>query len=228
MKRILVLFSAILMTAFLSFAQDTPMSGNTSNQDTMTNSASAISGCLNGSNGQYTLTDEQSGVTYTLSSTKTDLGQHVGHKVQISGQRSSDQGAASTTNPSGTAPESTTDTQPGTSSTATGTGSPTPMFEVSDVSMISESCNASGTNPQAQTGSATGETEKATPDNMATNQQTYGNEQSAASSNTGTMNQTPASGQAGTSADALNESTQPSTSATGTRSSEMTSQAPEA
>jgi hypothetical protein len=46
-----------------------------------------VQGCLQGSNGNYTLTDK-SGTTYQLQGDSSKLSAHVGHEVQITGKTS--------------------------------------------------------------------------------------------------------------------------------------------
>src|SRR5712692_7109671 len=114
MKKAVILFSALLMTAFLAFAQDASTTGNTSNQTSNSTNGGAIRGCLSGSNGAYSLTDQQTGTVFSLTGKTDALAQHVGHEVEIIGQKSdaaaSESSAAAGTNananPSGTASNS--------------------------------------------------------------------------------------------------------------------------
>jgi uncharacterized protein DUF5818 len=55
----------------------------------------SVEGCLQGSNGNFTLTDN-SGTTYTLAGDTSKLTEHVGHEVRIKGTTSggSSSGAA--------------------------------------------------------------------------------------------------------------------------------------
>jgi cytoskeletal protein RodZ len=99
----------------------------TTTQTTQTSTESnAIEGCLSGSAGNFTLTD-QSGKTWQLAGDTAKLGDHVGHQVRISG---SEAGGAST---------------PGAPAGA-GTGASSgaqPTFTVKNVKMISSSCPTS-------------------------------------------------------------------------------------
>src|SRR5690348_14583197 len=97
MRKVLTLTAACLLAGTVAFAQDTTPSqspSSSSQQQSTTssvpsdqsqhNNGTSISGCLNGSDGNYTLTD-QSGTTYQLKGATSDLKQHVGHQVQLSG-----------------------------------------------------------------------------------------------------------------------------------------------
>ena len=93
----------------------------------------AIRGCLNGSNGNYTVTDSQ-GATYILKGKDSDLSKHVGHNVEVRGMEAdahpSDIKAGEVTS----APRTTEKT--------TVAGSPSgQVFNVNHVREISGSCN---------------------------------------------------------------------------------------
>src|ERR1700733_1113470 len=82
--------------------QSTAPDSSTATQSTATSSqtstdSSAIEGCLSGSAGSYTLTD-QTGKAWTLAGDTSKLTEHVGHQVRVMGS-GSDSGAASS--PSG-------------------------------------------------------------------------------------------------------------------------------
>lgn len=62
--------------------QGMSQSSGQSMSDSMT-----VRGCLQGTNGSYTLTDEK-GMTYQLSGDTSKLAEHVGHEVQITGTTS--------------------------------------------------------------------------------------------------------------------------------------------
>jgi hypothetical protein len=55
----------------------------------------AVEGCLQGSNGNFALSDK-SGTTYQLSGDTSKLSKHVGHEVQITGSTSASSAASST------------------------------------------------------------------------------------------------------------------------------------
>ena len=101
----------------------------TQTSQTSTDSSTSIEGCLNGSAGNWTLTD-QSGKTWQLAGDTAKLGDHVGHQVRISGSDNS----GSATNP-GSGAGSSASTPGGSSS-----GSQ-PTFTVKKVKMISSSCS---------------------------------------------------------------------------------------
>lgn len=103
----------------------------TTTQTTQTSTDNSIEGCLNGSAGNWTLTD-QSGKTWQLSGDTSKLSDHVGHQVRISGTDNSS--SASSSGSTGTAP----------SSSATGAGASSgsqPTFMVQKVKMISSTCS---------------------------------------------------------------------------------------
>jgi hypothetical protein len=138
MKKILTLLAAMLMTAFLASAQDTSMSGST---ETKANSTPiSLQGCLSGTDGAYNLTDKQTGMVFSLTGKSDTLGQHVGHEVEITGQKSTASNDSAMNN---SADSSST----GTSSTANPTGrADSVTFQVDDVRMISDHCSATGAN----------------------------------------------------------------------------------
>src|ERR1041385_2322092 len=97
MRKVLTLTATLLLAGSVALAQDqTPSSSPSSSQqqsnstsvatpsDSTQNSGASITGCLNGSDGNFTLTD-QGGVTYQLKGATSDLKQHVGHQVQLMG-----------------------------------------------------------------------------------------------------------------------------------------------
>src|ERR1041385_6535067 len=102
----------------------------TTTQTTETSSGNVIEGCLSGSAGNWTLTD-QSGKTYQLSGDTSKLSDHVGHHVRLMGTDNSSS-ASSSSSPSSSNPSS--------SASATGAGSSSgsqPTFTVQKVKMIS-------------------------------------------------------------------------------------------
>ena len=115
----------------------TPDASSTTTQTTTTqttqttsDSGSSIEGCLNGSAGNWTLTD-QSGKTYQLAGDTSKLSDHVGHQVRITGTDNSS--SASSSGSTGSSA----------SSSATGAGSSSgsqPTFTVQKVKMISSTC----------------------------------------------------------------------------------------
>jgi hypothetical protein len=55
----------------------------------MTNTATSIKGCLGGSEGAYSVAQDGSTQTLKITSSSVDLKAHVGHQVELTGQKSS-------------------------------------------------------------------------------------------------------------------------------------------
>jgi hypothetical protein len=85
---------ALLCSAAWLQAQDSqnPPSGS-SKTDASSNHVS-VEGCLQGSNGSFTITDS-AGTTYQLQGDTSKLSKHVGHEVQIMGSTSAGSAASS-------------------------------------------------------------------------------------------------------------------------------------
>ena len=83
MPKTLMLVLALLVSSAWLTAQEYPQTGSS-----QTGNAAAgqntIQGCLQGSNGSYTLKAD-SGTTYQLQGDTSMLSKHVGHEVQITG-----------------------------------------------------------------------------------------------------------------------------------------------
>ena len=83
MPKSLMLVLALLVSSAWLTAQEYPQTGSS-----QTGNAAAgqntIQGCLQGSNGSYTLKAD-SGTTYQLQGDTSMLSKHVGHEVQITG-----------------------------------------------------------------------------------------------------------------------------------------------
>lgn len=110
----------------------TTQTTTTQTTQTSSDSGNSIEGCLNGSAGNWTLTD-QSGKTYQLSGDTSKLSDHVGHQVRIMGTDNSSSASSGST---GSSP----------SSSATGAGASSgsqPTFTVQKVKMISSTCSTS-------------------------------------------------------------------------------------
>lgn|SRR5262249_9280671 len=88
MKRISLLATVVLLSVTWMVAQSSP-SASTSDSQT------SIQGCLSGSTGSYTLTD-QSGKTYQLGGDTSKLTDHVGQEVELTGQESGGSSAGAT------------------------------------------------------------------------------------------------------------------------------------
>lgn len=110
----------------------TPDASSTASQtssQTSADNSTAIEGCLSGSSGSYTLTD-QSGKAWQLAGDTSKLTEHVGHQVRLMGS-SADSSAASTGSGSSASAGS---------GSSSGTGS---SFTVKKVKMISATCSTS-------------------------------------------------------------------------------------
>jgi hypothetical protein len=98
-KTLMLALSFLLSTALLQAQEQYPPVGSSATASGQT----TVQGCLQGSDGNYTLTDN-SGTTYTLQGDTSKLSAHVGHEVQITGTTSgasaaSPSAGAGTTNP---------------------------------------------------------------------------------------------------------------------------------
>ncbi|HEX3091925.1 MAG TPA: hypothetical protein VHW72_04835 [Candidatus Angelobacter sp.] len=118
----------------------TPDTSSTTTQTTTTqttqtssNSSTSIEGCLSGSAGNWTLTD-QSGKTWQLAGDTSKLSDHVGHQVRLMGSdNSSSASGSSSSRPSSSAGATGASSSSGTQST----------FTVNKVKMISSTCSTS-------------------------------------------------------------------------------------
>lgn len=111
-----LLLSLFLLCAVWAFAQtsstpsqttSTTSSATSSQTTTSTGNETTVEGCLNGSNGNYTLTDS-SGKTWQLSGDTSKWSEHVGHKIQVKGTTTpstSSSGAAGASGTSGSSNE---------------------------------------------------------------------------------------------------------------------------
>lgn len=108
----------------------TTQTTTTQTTQTSTDNGTSIEGCLGGSAGNWTLTD-QSGKTWQLAGDTSKLSDHVGHQVRITGSEAG--GSASTSGPSSGAGAGAA-TAGGAASGAQST------FTVKKVKMISSSC----------------------------------------------------------------------------------------
>jgi len=96
------LFALVLLcsTAWLGAQDQTPQNPPPgSSQTGSAVNATSVEGCLQGSNGSFTLTDS-SGTTYQLQGDAAKLSKHVGHQVQITGSPSKSSAASSTSDTS--------------------------------------------------------------------------------------------------------------------------------
>ncbi len=123
---LLMCLAAVLGRALANGQSRTSQIGNPNGNQT-------ISGCLGRSGGNYILTDAQSGTVYTLTGNTDQLGAHVGHEVEITGQP----GQSGTTN---------TNSNPG-SATASSAGQV--AFQVSGIEHLSDHCGSVANGPGA-------------------------------------------------------------------------------
>lgn len=122
MQKILMFVLTLLLSTAWVAAQEYPQTGSKHGESTASGQAT-VQGCLQGSNGSYTLTSE-SGTTYQLQGDTSKLSKHVGHEVQITGT------------PSGSGSATSENSNAGTS----GSGSQQTLM-VDNVKQISKSCS---------------------------------------------------------------------------------------
>jgi hypothetical protein len=122
MKRAFLLIVVPALLVALGFAQ-TPAASINTDQTT-------IKGCLGGSDGNYTVVQDNTGHTFKITTSGVDLKPHLGHDVSLIGHRAS-----------------------GTSSAAADNS-----FAVTELTMISEHCAAAAAAPVATTTSTLPET----------------------------------------------------------------------
>jgi len=155
MKKLFPLIAAVLLSAVWVFAQDAaPAGSSTSTQATSSGSEMTIEGCLSGSAGNFTLTDN-AGKSYQLQGDASKLTDQVGHQVRIKGTQTA---SASATTPSGGSASAETDQSGSTASSgaankpsdnaadSSARASAAIQFNVSSVEKLSDSCTASSTN----------------------------------------------------------------------------------
>jgi len=108
----------------------------TSNESTAPKSSeireTSIQGCLEGSSGNYTLTD-QLGNVHTLQGDNAKLSQHIGQEIEVKGYQVS---ANNATSPSGSTPSSTS----GTTSSSVSMGESPAAFQVNRITKIAITC----------------------------------------------------------------------------------------
>lgn len=99
MLRTLLLTLTLVLSAAWLQAQDHygPQAGSSQSGTTAAAGQTTVQGCLQASDGNYTVTDK-SGTTYQLQGDTSKLSAHVGHEVQITGKIS---GAAATSSAMG-------------------------------------------------------------------------------------------------------------------------------
>jgi hypothetical protein len=94
MSRIIMLALALLWSTAWLQSQDPYPQNPPSGRSGAKSSQTSVEGCLQGSDGNFTLTDN-SGTTYQLQGDTSKLSKHVGHDVQITGSTSSSNAASS-------------------------------------------------------------------------------------------------------------------------------------
>ena len=154
MKKFFSLIAALLLSAVWLFAQDAAQAGSSTSQANSNASEMTIEGCLSGSAGNFTLTDN-AGKSYQLQGKTAKLTDLVGHQVRMKGTQTA---TASATTPSGGTASASTDQSGGTASSgaankpsdnaadSSATASAAIQFNVSSVKKLSDSCTASSTN----------------------------------------------------------------------------------
>jgi hypothetical protein len=155
MKKLFALIASLLLSAVWVFAQDSaPARSSTSTRATNNSSEMTIEGCLAGSAGNFTLTDN-AGKTYQLQGNDSKLTDQVGHQVRIEGTQTA---TASATAPAGTAASAKADQSGSTASSgaenkpsdnaadSSASASAAIHFNVKSVKKVSDSCTASATN----------------------------------------------------------------------------------
>jgi hypothetical protein len=131
MKSMLLWMGAGLLVTTLAVAQDTPSadpSPSSQSSKTYQTSSNVIRGCLSGSPGNYTVTD-QNGMQYTVAGPDNQLAARVGHEVEITTRQ--DQSSESTSE--------------GDQATAHSSNS----VQVSDVRDIASTCKPGNSSPSA-------------------------------------------------------------------------------
>jgi cytoskeletal protein RodZ len=137
-----------------STSSSTESSAGQSSSGTMSSQSSASSnmgknleGCLSGSNGNYTLTDN-AGNTYQLMGDTAQLSKHVGQEIRVSGSRVAANGenGMGTAGTNGAAESATSgeNTSSGTPPSVGGTAMSANSFNVTGVKKISGTCSNAG------------------------------------------------------------------------------------
>jgi hypothetical protein len=120
-------------------------SGQTSSRTISSQSSSSaagqtIEGCLQGSSGNFTLTDS-AGTTYQLSGDTSKLNKHVGEEVEVTGSPSGS--SASNSSPGANSSAGTSASAGSSTSAGTAAGS-SQQFTVDKVKKVSSTCKTAG------------------------------------------------------------------------------------
>lgn len=126
MARNLLLVVSLLLSAVWLQAQSQYPETESNQTEASTSGQTTVQGCLQGSNGNYTLTDDN-GMTYQLQGDTSKLSAHVGNEMQITGSTTS---ASSTTSPATGTPAGATQQ---------------PTLTVQKMKHIAETCKTSST-----------------------------------------------------------------------------------
>jgi hypothetical protein len=112
MKRVFLLIAVSALLVTLGFAQ-TPDASSTTDQ-------ANVKGCLGGSDGNYTITEDGTRQIFKITTSSVDLKPHLGHDVKLIGHKASG---------------------------AVGSGAADNSFAVTELNMISEHCAAAAAGP---------------------------------------------------------------------------------
>jgi len=106
-RTFLLAISLLASAAWLQAQSQYPQTGS-SQKGASASGQTTVEGCLQGSDGNYTLTDKN-GTSYQLQGDTSKLSAHVGHEVQITGSTTSASSATSPTTgtPAGATPQPT-------------------------------------------------------------------------------------------------------------------------
>jgi hypothetical protein len=143
MKKTLFCLSVGVICSAIAFAQDTTTTSQTTQSSTAADSnASSIQGCLRGSDGNYTLTQDGTSTTYKLVGMEPQLKKHVGHEVAVTGSAATNAGSASSATDQGQA-------QPSSSSSSSSGAASGNSLQVTNVKMVSSQCSSSANDTQS-------------------------------------------------------------------------------
>jgi hypothetical protein len=154
MKKPFAMIAGLLLSAVWVFAQDAAQTGSSASTQTNTNASEmTIEGCLSGSAGNFTLTNN-AGKTYQLQGAGSKLTGQVGHQVRIKGTQTATASAttpsggsvSAETNQSGSTATSGAANKPAENAADSVTASGAIQFDVKSVKKLSDSCAASAAN----------------------------------------------------------------------------------
>ena len=150
MRKMFMLTAVLLLSSLWLFGQDAAQTGGSASAQTNSSASEmTIEGCLSGSAGNFTLTDN-AGKSYQLQGDSSKLTDHVGQHVRIKGTETA---TASSTNPAGDTAAASTGSS---TSTATSGAANKPsdktdssanasaaiQFNVKSVKKLSDTCTA--------------------------------------------------------------------------------------